>query len=353
MTVNPQTDVLFCGAGTGASPVFYYRMMLPASVLNASYESFVGDWPRVRWCTGLLQDREGGAPSSKIASWENYKIVVLQQAHGKGWLELIKQLKAHGIKVIYEVDDYLHGIPEKKDHDYRKYFTANYLERYVRCMRACDAMIVSTDFIAENYARFNRNIHVCLNGLDTGRYNLTKPKRSTINIGWAGATGHTEAMLPWLQGVANVMGEHQNTTFVTIGQNFADAFKAAFGNRAISIPFASIEQYPGAMTLFDIALAPAGKGTWYKGKSDLRFLEAGALSTPIIADPVVYPTVIHRENGMRAGSPMQMESMLNELVRHEELRTRLGAAARDYVLRERSINVMAQQWLKVFEQVAG
>lgn len=351
--VNPQMDVLFCGAGVGASPVFYYRMMLPASILNASYESFVGDWPQVRWATGLLQDREGGAPKSEIAAWDNYKIIVLQQPHGKGWLDLIKALRSLGIIVIYEVDDYLHGIPEKKDHDYRKYFTSSYLARYERCMRACDAMIVSTDFIAERYAKFNKNIHVCYNGLDTGRYNLTKPERATINIGWAGATGHTEAILPWLQGIANVMGENDNTTFVTIGQNFADSFKQAFGSRALSIPFASIEQYPGAMTMFDIGLAPVGKGSWYAGKSDLRFLEAGALGTPLIGDPAVYPTIVHRHNGMRASTPLQMESMLNELVRDDELRLRLGTEAKRYVLGERSINVMAQQWLRVFEEIAG
>ncbi len=344
-------DILWVGAGTGASPVFYYRMLLPASILNQSYESFIGDWPKVHWCTGLMQDREGGPPTSKIATFENYKLVVLQQPRGQGWLELIKGLKNRGIKVIVEVDDYLHGISEKKDHDYRKAFTAKFLSGYERCFRAADAMIVSTDYIAERYARFNRHIHVCYNGLDTGRYRLTKPPRETINIGWAGATGHKEAIVPWLQGIANVMGKHENTCFVTIGQNFADAFKEGFGNRALSIPFSSIEQYPGAMTMFDIALAPSGKGSWYRGKSDLRFLEAGALGTPIIADPLVYPNIDHGINGFHARSPIGMESILDRLVSDGELRASVGAAAQHYVLGERSINVMAAQWTRAFEEV--
>lgn len=351
--MDPSQDVLFCGAGVGASPVFYYRSMLPATILGCSYASFVGDWPKVHWATGLIQNRDGGPPNSEVPAFENYKLVVIQQARDKGWLDLIKEMRAQGIVVVYECDDYLHGIAEKKDHDYRQWFTQKYLSWYERCMRACNAMIVSTEFIAERYKRYNPNIFVCHNGIDTVRYNLTKPERKTVNIGWAGATGHAEAITPWLQPIANVMGANPNTCFVSIGQNYADAFKPAFGERAISVPFAAIEQYPGAMSMFDIAMAPAGKGSWYRGKSDLRFLEAGALGVPIIADPVVYPFIKPGVTGFHANSPMVMEATLNRLVRDEELRTRVGAAAKDYVLKERSINVAAQQWADVFEELLG
>lgn len=348
------SKVLFVGAGSGSSPVFYYRCMLPATVLKCSYGSFVGDWPKVRWTTGLVRGPDADAPlDSKIPAFENYDIIIMQQPHTQGWLDLIKALQRNGKKVVFEVDDYLHGIAGKRDHDYRKFFTAKYLARYERCMRAADAMIVSTPFIAEHYARFNRNIHVCLNGLDTGRYNLQRPSRKTINVGWAGATGHIDAIVPWLQPLANVMGQNPDTTFITIGQNFAQAFKPAFGNRALCIPFASIEQYPGAMTMFDIALAPAGNGTWYRGKSDLRFLEAGALGVPVIADPHVYPFIEHGVTGFHATSPMHMESMLNILVRDVEQRERVGAAAKKYVWEQRSIQAMAPQWIKACEEIAN
>jgi glycosyltransferase involved in cell wall biosynthesis len=314
--------------------------------------SLVGDWPKCNWSTGLIQDKEGGLPTSAIAAFENYKVIVLQQPRTAGWLGLIHKLREAGKIVIYECDDYLHGIAEKKDHDYRKWFTHKYLVEYERAMRACDAMIVSTDFIAEQYSRFNHNIHVCRNGLDVARYNLTLPERPTINIGWAGATGHQDAMMPWLQTIANVMGEFENTCFVSIGQAFANSFIPAFGDRALSIPFASIEQYPGAMTMFDIALAPTAKGGWYKGKSDLRFLEAGALGVPLVTgSKEVYPEIEHGVNGILTSSPEAMGLHLSNLIRSPELRKSMGAAAREHVRTKRSIKVMAEQWRVALNEI--
>lgn len=351
--IDPKTQVLFMGAGTGSSPVFYYRCMLPATILGASYASFVGDWPKVRWTTGLVHPRDGGPPTSLVPALENYDIIVMQQPHTAGWLDLIKALRARGKIVLFECDDYLHGIQEKKDHDFREYFSPKYLARYERCMRAADGMIVSTDFIAEKYARYNPNIHVCYNGIDLPRYDLTRPSRKTVNIGWAGATGHVEGMRPWLQTVANVMTHYPETTFVTIGQNFADAFAAGFPGRSLSIPFCAIEQYPGAMSMFDIALAPAGKGSWYRGKSDLRFLEAGALGIPIIADPLVYPKIEHGVTGFHARSPLELELHLQVLLTDKDLRIKVGDAAREYVRNNRAINHAAHQWQVVFDKVAG
>lgn len=353
--VDIKRDVLFVGAGTGASAVFYYRCLLPASTMDASYMSVVGDWPNCRWCTGMIQDREGdGPPNSMIAAFENYEIIILQEPHTDGWLSLIKALRAAGKIVVYECDDYLHGIFEKKDHDFRKGFTRKHLDGYERCMRACDAMIVSTDFIAEKYARFNKRIFVCKNGLDTGRYNLTRPSRKTVNIGWAGATGHRDAVMPWLQTVANVMGDNPNTCFISIGQGFATGFVPAFGDeRAMAIPWAAIEQYPGAMTMFDIAIAPAGKGGWYQGKSDLRFLEAGALGIPVIGNPLVYNEIKHGETGFHAESALSFGKYLNILVRDHEKREQMGAAAREYVREHRAFPKANEQWRQVFEELAS
>jgi hypothetical protein len=37
-------------------------------------------------------------------------------------------------------------------------------------MKACDAMIVSTPWLAKRYRKFNSRIFVCKNGIDTKRY---------------------------------------------------------------------------------------------------------------------------------------------------------------------------------------
>ena len=122
----------------------------------------------------------------------------------------------------------------------------------------------------------------------TSPLRVTRPERDHVDIGWAGGTGHSA---PSSRGCRSLRGHARapGDALHHVGQPFADVRRRVRHPSALSIPFAAIEPYPAAMTHFDIALAPAGKGDFFKGKSDLRWLEAAALGIPCIADPDVYP----------------------------------------------------------------
>jgi glycosyltransferase involved in cell wall biosynthesis len=339
------SDVLFIGLG--ASAVGWYRCYLPALFLGADWIGVTNTPPDLRIVTGLV------ANETKLANFLDYKVIVVQQPRGGGWLRLIRDLQAQGIKVVFEVDDYLHAIRKTEDHDFRQYFNKSALEAIEMCMRVCDAVICSTPYIARRYRKFNHNIWLCRNGLDTGRYDLTRPPREMVTIGWAGATGHAAAVLPWIEATASAMLERPNTCFASIGQDFADALADLFPQRTLSVPFTMVETYPAAMTLFDIALAPAGKGNFFRGKSDLRWLEAGALGIPTIADPIVYPAIEHGVNGFHAESPEEVMRLLLHLVDDPDLRLQVGEAARRYVIEHRDMKVACRQWEQVFRALLG
>ena len=63
---------------------------------------------------------------------------------------------------------------------------------------------------------------------------------------------------------------------------------------------ATIEVYPASMTLFDIAIAPSAENNLFRGKSDLRWLEASALGIPLVAHPDVYPEIEDGVTGVHA-----------------------------------------------------
>lgn len=344
-------DVLFIGLGM--SPVCYYRVMLPAMALGADWIGLNGEPPRLNWATGLAKDKDG-VPQSAMPDLFRYKVVVIQQPQGDGWVKLIRGLREAGVKVIFEVDDYLHGIKHLEDHDFADKFGNETLSRYEAAMKACDALIASTEWIRGNYSHFNKQAFLCQNGIDLGRYNLTRPQRDTVNVGWAGATGHLRAITPWLQQVANLMQANKNVNFVSIGQAFADGFKPHFGaERSIAVPWAAIEQYPSAMTMFDIALAPGGSGGWWRGKSDLRWLEAGALGIPIVANPEVYPEVQDGVTGTVARTPGEAAEKMWMLVKDANIRSEIGENAREYIRDNRSMKSVRQQWAQAFAAVVG
>jgi glycosyltransferase involved in cell wall biosynthesis len=106
------------------------------------------------------------------------------------------------------------------------------------------------------------------------------------------------------------------------------------------------------MALFDVALAPAGEGSFFRGKSDLRWLEASALGIPIVADPDVYPEIEHGVTGFHARTPAEMREVLDELVADGALRCRVGAAARAHVTEHRTAQATAADWAAVLREVA-
>lgn len=336
--LNIKRDVVMVGLGTTAP--CYYRVMLPAMQLGCDWVGVVGAPPKLRWVTG------GVRGESKMPDFvDDYSIVVLQQPAGKLWMDFVETMQGLGKKVVVEVDDYLHGIKGREDHQFQHAFDDKMILGWEEILRKADGVICSTEYILKKYRKFNENIYLCPNGIDLRRYALTRRENDTVNIGWAGATGHTNTIMPWINQLLGVMQVKPETTFISIGQPFADAIRPHVGDqRAISVPWAAIEQYPSAMSMMDIALAPAGGGGWYLGKSDLRWLEAGALGIPIIARSRIYREIEEGVTGFLAESPQVMVEKLMALIGDKNLRTTVGRQAQEHIRKHRSIEKMSENW---------
>jgi glycosyltransferase involved in cell wall biosynthesis len=332
----------------GSTAVSWYRCALPALALDMEWVCYDrAEPPHTKLVWGRTQT------SLTFADIAGYDVVVVQQPRGAAWLKAIRAWQAQGIVVLYEVDDWLRGIRKKDDHDFADKFGRDVIADSELCMRAADGVICSTEWLAERYKSVNPNTYLCRNGLDVKRYALTRPRREHVTIGWAGATGHANSMRPWLDEVATVLRERPQACFVSIGQKFADTLVPEFGpERALSVPWAPFDTYPAAMTLMDVALAPAGQDNFYRGKSDLRWLEAGALGIPLVADPVVYPEIEPGVTGFHAASPSEVREQLLRLVDDRGLRERVGAAAKAHVLEQRNALVAAESWAAVLREVA-
>jgi glycosyltransferase involved in cell wall biosynthesis len=325
----------------------WYRCALPALALGADWVCYAGTPPNAVLVFGRTERQ------LTLADVADYDVVVIQQPRGAEWLAVIRDWQRRGVVVLADVDDWIRGVRKLKDHDFAQMFDRKVLEEYDLCLRAVDGVICSTQWLADRYSALNPSTYVCRNGIDLKRYALTRPPRDHVGVGWAGATGHREAMRPWLAEVAAVMHEREDVHFVSVGQQFALQLAETFGDRSLFVPFSPFDTYPASMTLYDIALAPAGDSSFYRGKSDLRWLEASAIGLPLIADPEVYPDIEHGVTGFHASTPAEMGAILRELVADEPLRRKVGAAAKAYVTEHRSAQVAARQWADVLEQVTS
>lgn len=337
--------------GLAGSRVAWYRAVLPAMFTGKDWACVFGTPPGL----GLQSSWVNNSTVEPV--FADYDVIVLQQVAGHKWMELIKKLQSQGIKVIYELDDYVHGIPKLTDHDFHGYYNKDHLKNMRLCYRACDGMIVSTEYLREKYEDQVRNIWVCQNGLDMGRYRLSRPPRATINgkesvnLMWSGATGHTNAIAPWMVAISRTLADYPHTTFTSIGQPFAEVYKESYPDRSLSIPFAALETYPAAMMIGDIALAPASTSEWARAKSDLRVMEAQALGIPVIANRHYERSVIDGETGFIVDTLNDIIQKTQVLVEDKELREEMSLKAKALAIDHFDMRLRAGQWAKVHAEV--
>jgi glycosyltransferase involved in cell wall biosynthesis len=332
----------------GSAGIAWYRCVLPASALGADWAGALGRPPELRFVSGVAE-RE-----MSLAALGEYEVVVLQQPVGEGWFKEIRELQRRGVTVLYEIDDYMHAVRKIDSHELKDNFDREWVASAELNMRIADGVICSTEFLARRYRKFNERIWVCPNGIDLKRYAYARREREHVTIGWAGGVGHVASVTPWLPAVAAVLRARPEARFTTVGSNFAGELVEEFGaERCRALPFAPIEVYPASVSTFDVALAPSGNNNLFRGKSDLRWLEASALRIPVVGDPSVYPEIEDRVTGMAATNVAEAEAALLALVDDAALRTRLGDAAHAHVLEHRRIEVAAQRWAEVLREAVA
>ena len=336
--IDAREDVLFVAQSGGGS--CYHRTMLPAVALGCDWCGLDAPPPRMVVGRGAARG-DGGAPDLGA-----YRLVVLHIPEQPGWLELIQELRAGGTIVLCDLDYDVHALQQDPEA----------LARFETVLGLCDGVLCANRYLAGRYARFNPRTFVCESGIDLEAYALTRPEHDTVNIGWSGTTLAPDEMRPWLQQVLGVLQAREITNFVSIGQPFGDAV-AETGlvspERCLAIPPMLPEQVPAAMSIFDLVFDPPGTSAWRLGRSQLRWLEAGAWGIPLVGDPHVYPRIADGVTGFHAADPAAAARAILRVVDDPGLRTAVGERARREVTRRYSMAAVAPQWARAFEQVAA
>jgi glycosyltransferase involved in cell wall biosynthesis len=337
-------DVLFLGRTHSA--VSWYRTGSPALTLGCDWKGGFGP-PNDYTILADLSRNPFEQPE-----YDKYKIIVLQQAFGMDWAAQIRRWRDKGIKVLYEIDDFIHGVHKIPGHAGAKAFSKSQLPQYEMCMKACDGMLCSTEFLAKTYRKYNENTFICRNGIEGYRYkDLELPKREGIHVGWAGGEGHQGNVLPWIRQVEHLMRDDDRLRFFCVGLDFIGQMKRESQEKAIHIPFVLMELFPGVLCNFDIALAPAGGNNFFRAKSDLRWIETGALGIPLVADPFVYHDLKDGVTGLTAKDPQEVFAAVKQLANNEELRLEIGSNVRDYVMNNRTMEHVCSDWEQAFLDV--
>ena len=274
-----------------------------------------------------------------------------------GFGRVLSRCRARGVPVVYELDDNLldlhHDAPWEP-------YTGDALRGVVAFLvRQADGVIVSTPALAERLAHLRPGVLVVPNALDERLFEAAPeaaaPDASVLTIGYMGTLTHEADLRMVLAPLRALLRRHAGRVRLElVGGAAEDRLASLFEG----LPFRQLhprhdDAYPKFVPWmrqnlrWDVAIAPLEDDAFTRCKSDLKYLDYGALGIPgVFSDVRPYrDTVRHRETGLLAANDERAWSeALEEIVSDAALRGRLAASARAEVHGSRMLRTNAVRW---------
>jgi len=264
--------VLFVGEGTVSDAV---RCELPAHHLNKL--GVDTSFTVIEWRDAPILPTE-----------ENYDLIVFSRPHHD---TLMLAYKRMGTKMIVDMDDDFHAIPENHP-GYRDVGNGDpyYLAKLDNCIYLADLVTVATSELRERLLPLNKNIKVIPNGWSADNFNwLVKRSihKDRFVFGWGGTITHREDFKVCVKPIQHVLKENPRAMVCICGD--PEIYKLLAGvkeKQKMFVPMMPYYIFPVAMSLWDVMLVPLIDNTFNQAKSDLKLVDAGARGIPYICSDV-------------------------------------------------------------------
>lgn len=245
--------------------------------------------------------------------------------------------------VVYEVDDLLTEVTERNPHRPLASQCGPYI---LDTLRRADAVVVSTEQLAQYYADLNERIHVLPNLVDPRRFRPGPPhSREVTNVLFAGTPTHAEDL------------EIIEGALVRVWQRFRERVRFTYMGcvtpELASIPGTTlIEMEPDYRVYadrlsalgIDLAVVPLHSHRFNRCKSNIKWLEYSACNIAgIYSDLPPYSDYIaHEKTGLLVSQDEDawVEAMVR-MIEAPELHSRIAEAARQTVLERFTLDARA------------
>ena len=234
-------------------------------------------------------------------------------------------LRRYSKKIIYDFDDAVMYSPKAPERNSLFHFL-----RFRRSARLADLVMAGNSYLAEHARRYNSNVYVVPTGLNTEDYRLEPVPKADgrIRLVWIGSKA-TLRYLAQIEGALEQVGSRFEHVVLRI---ICDAFLEL---RSLQVEKRHWSRQKQALDLVssDIALAPLSDDRYTRGKCGFKILQYGAASLPVVASPVGVNAeyVQNGVTGLHATDISDWVDKIGQLVQNQELRIRMGRAARRQV----------------------
>ena len=263
--------------------------------------------------------------------------------------ELVAQAHQLGIAVLMDIDDRVFE-PELASHiDALRWMDegerALFAEGIARCRRSlllCDGALVTTEPLVEAVRRIDKPAWVHRNGPSLELLRLSDEARAArsadrdrVVVGYASGTRtHNRDFAEVESALERLLGLHPEVELWILGLLDLDERWSRWGDRVKRVPHVPWRELPKLLAHLDINLAPLERDNPFcEAKSELKYLEAGAVGVPTVASDVgaFRHAIRDGDNGLLVRHPGDWLAALERLVNDATARHEMGRRAYDDV----------------------
>jgi O-antigen biosynthesis protein len=279
-----------------------------------------------------------------VADLEWGDIYLFQRQTGEYVLGLIKYLKAHKKKTIFEIDDLLTDLPPFLAHHADALNAEKSFQ--VESIGLVDAVTVTTDRLGKEISRYNKNVHCIPNcsestSLVAKQYHVI-PSHVTLVVASSDAV-LVDFIVPALKLIQN----QYSVQIVAIGP--PGDFLAASGldiKKVANMSYASFKSFIASIDN-GVGIIPLDESSFSSCKSPIKYFDYSLSGIPSICSnvPPYIDHIINGENGFLVENTTESWfSTIEKLILNHALRVVSVEAAIKYVNQNYNIGIASAAW---------
>lgn len=286
-------------------------------------------------------------------------IVVVQRLMLAGNIRFLEIIRAHGLKIVYDLDDLVWNLP-KSNPAYHIFSKPDSQQGLVNCAEWADMITVSTKELqhaARDHWGYLKNIQTKKDipivhidnrtDLNLFKKSLLPKDPDKIVIGWGGSNTHSgDVQVVW-ELLPELLDRYSNVYLEFVGQ--APPEKIKHHPRVAIRPWCHIAQYHNRFSTWDwdIVLAPLEMHKFNKSKSSIKMQEAAAIGKPCLAQdiaPYKYFCSFAPKLNWLLCSDYDWKKKLCSLIESKELREDLGQVMHENLVANFNITKTVEEW---------
>ncbi len=307
------------------------------------------------------------------SQFRNASIVILHRVPMNAQVErMLIGLHARGGLAVYDADDLVFDLdafewidsPDFQDPVRARLYKED-MRRYRHTLDTCDAVTVSTDYLARSINGLHKPVWVHRNAFsfemgyysEQARLNRESPS-DRILIGYASGTPTHQKDFDLVRpALVEIFARYPQVNLCLLGSIKLDAgwerFIHQYGARIQTLPRVPWRQLPAEMARWDINLAPlVMDNPFTQSKSEIKYMEAALVQVPTVASPTdAFKFAIRPgENGFLAASDNEWFGALDGLM-DATLRSQVGQRAYERVLSNYHPEIRASELAQTLEEI--